>query len=51
MQYKIQVNDMKRNEGYLQGLATITFDDAIRVTGVKIGVGKQDSLFIGMPEL
>jgi len=49
MQYKIQVNDMKKNDGYLQGLATITFDDAIRVTGVKIGVGKQDSLFIGMP--
>lgn len=49
MQYKIQVNDVAKNDGYLQGLATITFDDAIRVTGVKIGIGKQDSLFIGMP--
>lgn len=49
MKYKVQVNDMKRDGSYLQGLASVTFDDAIRITGVKIGLGKNDSLFVGMP--
>ena len=49
MKYKIQVNDVAKRDGYLQGLASVTFDDAIKVTGVKMGLGKGDSLFIGMP--
>ena len=49
MKYKVQVSDMKRNNSYLQGLANITFGDAIKITGVKLGLGKEDSLFVGMP--
>ena len=49
MKYKVQVNDVAKRDGYLQGLASVTFDDAIKVTGVKMGLGKGDSLFIGMP--
>lgn len=49
MQYKIQVNDLAQGTGYLQGLASVTFDNAIKIGGIKIGLGKNDSLFIGMP--
>jgi len=49
MKYKVQVNDMKREGSYLQGLASVTFGDAIKINGIKIGIGKRDSLFIGMP--
>lgn len=49
MQYKIQVNDFESEGNYLKGLASVTFDNAIKVTGIKIGLGKEDSLFIGMP--
>lgn len=49
MQYKIQVNDYEKEGNYVKGLATVTFDNAIKVTGIKIGEGKEDTLFVGMP--
>lgn len=49
MQYRVQVNDYEKEGNYIKGMVNVTFGDAIKVTGIKIGLGRDDSLFIGMP--
>ena len=50
MNIKVTVTPMKEQEGCLKANASIIFNDAFKVTGIRIGISQKGNIFVSMPD-